>query len=139
MTYIKLFLVTLPVFALLDFLWLGIIAKNFYLKNIGFIIRLKDGQMDPNWIATFLVYIVLVLGVAVFVLPKFAGSPIDFKVFLYGALFGLVVYGVYDLTNLALVKNWPVNVVVVDIVWGMFVYGLTSLLAGLFARFLKLI
>lgn len=139
MTYIKLFLITLPVFALLDFLWLGVIAKNFYFKNIGMLMRIKDGQMDPNWVATFLVYLVLVLGVAVFILPRFIGLPIDFKVFLYGALFGLVVYGVYDLTNLALIKGWPVNVVVADILWGMFIYGSTSFVAGLLARFLKVI
>lgn len=138
MNYIKLFLVTLPIFTVLDFLWLGVISKNFYFNNIGMLMRIKNGQMDPNWTATILVYLVLVLGVVVFVLPRFIGLPIDFKVFLYGALLGLVVYGVYDLTNLALLKGWPVNIVIADILWGMFVYGTTSFLAATAARWFKI-
>jgi uncharacterized membrane protein len=80
-------------FLLLDGVWLGVLMKNFYREKLAPIVRLSDGGIAPNWPAAFVVYALLGTGIALFVIPRAS------TVSAYGALFGLVVYGVYDFTN----------------------------------------
>jgi uncharacterized membrane protein len=114
----KNFLVTLTIFLGIDFLWLGIVAKNFYTKHLSTFDR------TINWPAVIITYLIIALGLSLFVLPKAGGNTK--LAFLEGAIFGLIVYGVYDLTNLATLKNWSLTMVIVDMLWGMFVCGITS-------------
>lgn len=116
---IKNFLMTLVIFLGIDFFWLGVIAKKFYDKYLGVFER------TLNWPAIVLVYLLIPLGIVLFVLPKASGNA-KLALFL-GAIFGLIVYGVYDLTNLATLKNWSSTMVVIDMLWGMFICGFTSL------------
>lgn len=121
---IKNYLLTLSVFLSIDFLWLGIIAKNFYNKH------LQAFERTTNWPAIALVYLLIPLGIVFLVLPKIDGNA---KLALFwGAIYGLIVYGVYDLTNLATLKNWSRTMVIADILWGMFICGLTSYLVTRF-------
>jgi uncharacterized membrane protein len=121
---VKNFLTTLAVFVGIDFFWLLIIAKSFYEKHLGAFER------TLNWPAVILVYLLIPLGIVFFVFPKADGN---LKLALsWGAVYGLIVYGVYDLTNLATLKNWPLTMVIVDTFWGMFVSGLTSFIAAHF-------
>jgi uncharacterized membrane protein len=111
--FLKLYAIALPVFVLIDGVWLGLVAKNFYAKQLGYLMR-----TDINWIAAILFYLLFIVGLVVFVItPAFdAGSWT--KALLLGALFGLISYATYDLTNLATIKDWPLLVTGIDLLWG---------------------
>jgi uncharacterized membrane protein len=123
--FIKLFTTAIICSLTLDLLWLGLIAKNLYEKNIGFLLRKSGGSLAPVWASAIIVYIAIALGIIFFVMPKARGSL--FEAFLWGAIFGAITYGIYDFTNHAILANWPLNIVIIDIAWGMFLCGTTSL------------
>ncbi len=102
-------------FIILDYIWLAVLAKDFYLKNLASHITLKDGSLVPYLPAIPLVYIVAVLGIWFFVLSKATTLS---QAFLYGALMGFVMYAFYDFTNLATLKDYPWSLAIVDIIWG---------------------
>lgn len=105
-------------FLLLDGLWLGLVMKNFYRTQLTPIGRMAaDGGFSPLWVPAIAVYVLLGAGVAIFVVPRAAGVAGAAGL---GAVFGLVVYGVYDLTNYATLAQWPAIVTVADIAWGTF-------------------
>jgi uncharacterized membrane protein len=126
MSFIKLYLTSLPVFVVIDALWLGIVAKNFYQKHIGHILADKFSALPA--IAFYLLFLA---GLVFFVIsPSMEKKSWTYAV-LAGAFFGLVTYATYDLTNMATVKNWPLIVTIVDLFWGMTLGGLVSLLTYL--------
>lgn len=126
MEFFKIWIGTLGAFLVLDFLWIGRIANNFYKNNLGELLRLKSGNLDVIWSAALVLYAIMIAGLVIFVLPYAKTSSWGIT-FLYGAAFGLTLYATYDLTNLALVKNWPLNVTIVDMIWGAVLCGTTSL------------
>lgn len=79
------------------------------------IVRLADGGIAPNWSAAFVVYALLGTGIAVFAIPR--ASTVSLAA-TYGALFGLVVYGVYDFTNYSTLRQWPFVLTLADVAWG---------------------
>jgi len=110
--YIYLYLLTVPVFFIIDLLWLGVIANNFYQTKLGHLMG------DVNWTAAIVFYLVYIVGILIFaVIPGIEAASLQ-KALLWGALFGFFTYATYDMTNLATLKDWPVMVVVVDIIWG---------------------
>ena len=112
------------VMGLLDFVWLGYIAKKLYYGEMGAILLEK-----PNMVAALLFYVVYVIGVVVFVInPALAKDSLLYAAG-YGALFGLVAYATYDLTSLAVVKGFSVKVVVIDLLWGMALTAVVSSVA----------
>ena len=111
--FIKLFFIALPVFFAIDMVWLGVIAKNFYRTQIGAFLR-----PDVNWIAAIVFYLIFIAGLVVFVIAQSMQKDSWVHALLYGALFGLVCYATYDLTNLAVAKDWPLLVTIVDLLWG---------------------
>lgn len=113
---------------ILDFLWIGLLMKPFYLKHLGNIARLKDGGFDPLIWPAVLVYVCLALGISYFVLPR---SEDVTAALLNGAVFGLCLYGVYDFTNLSVLKDWSLAAACVDLVWGGFLCGSVSALTKL--------
>jgi uncharacterized membrane protein len=131
---ILLYLITLAVFFLIDMVWLGAVAKGFYRKHLGAVTAQKI-----VWPAAILFYLLFTVGLLVFVIRPALAQGEPFQAFLFGALFGLVSYATYDLTNLATLKDWPVVVTVVDLAWGASLGGLVSLVSTLLGRrFLKL-
>ena len=102
-------------FMVLDFVWLGLLMKNFYRNQLAPIARLADGGIAPNWPAAFVVYVLLGAGIALFVIPR--ASTVS-SASAFGALFGLVVYGVYDFTNYATLRQWPFVLTLADVAWG---------------------
>ncbi len=111
--YLKLYAATLIAFFAIDMLWLGVAARSFYQKHLGFLLA-----PSPNWGAALLFYLLFVAGMVIFVLvPGLKAGSLSMTL-VKGALFGLVVYAGYDLTNQATVKDWPVVVTVVDMIWG---------------------
>lgn len=110
----------------LDGLWLGLLAKDFYQQGLGHLMA-----ESPRWGPALLFYALYPLGLLVFaVLP--AGQDAGLAPALWrGALFGLMAYATYDLSNLATLKDWPVLVSVVDVAWGAFASCLATLAARL--------
>lgn len=125
MTTLKIFLLGLPAFLALDALWLGIVAKGFYRRELGPLARRVGEEWAPIWWATLPVYLAIVGGLALFVVPK-ASTPL--AALGWGALFGLVLYAVYDFTNYALVAGWPLKMALVDLAWGGFACGAAAFL-----------
>jgi len=126
--YLKLYCVTFIAFLVIDMVWLGIVARTFYQKHLGFL-------MAPgiNWFAAILFYLLFIVGILVFVVvPGLNGSPLS-TTLLRAALFGIITYSTYDLTNLSTIKDWPLIVTVIDIIWGMVLslsVSFVSLMAG---------
>jgi uncharacterized membrane protein len=89
--------------------------KNFYRDQLAPIVRLADGGIAPNWPAALVVYALLGTGIALFVIPR---APTVSLAVAYGALFGLVVYGVYDFTNYSTLRQWPFVLTLADVAWG---------------------
>lgn len=115
--YIYLYLLTVPVFFIIDLIWLGLIASRFYQT------QLADFLGPVNWAAAVIFYLIYIVGIIIFaVLPGIEANSI-MKALVLGALFGFFTYATYDLTNLATLKDWPLTVVVVDILWGAVLSG----------------
>ncbi len=122
----KLYFVTFIIFIGIDLLWLGIVAKNFYSNQIGFIMR-----SSPNWLAALAFYALFVFGLVYFVVnPAIENSSFKYAL-VSGLLFGLITYSTYDLTNLATLKDWPIYVTIVDLAWGTALGGIVSSLSYL--------
>jgi uncharacterized membrane protein len=120
--YLKLYFSTLAVFFAVDMIWLGVISRTFYKKHLGFL--MAD---DINWYAALIFYFLFIAGVLVFVvLPGIKENSLPIML-IKAALFGLITYATYDLTNLATVKDWPLIITIVDLVWGMVLTSVVSL------------
>ncbi len=118
---IKLFIIGLPILFFLDIIWLGFVAKNFYRSRIGFL--MKD---RTNWGAAILFYCIFIIGLVVFVLLPAVEKSSWVHALLFGGLFGVICYATYDLTNLAVAKDWPLSVTIVDMLWGGVIAGVVS-------------
>jgi uncharacterized membrane protein len=111
--FIKLFLIALPVFFAIDMVWLVLVARNFYQKQIGFLMK-----PDIGWFAAISFYLLFIAGLIVFVIAPAIEKNSWSHALISGAFFGLVTYATYDLTNLATLKDWPVLVTIIDLIWG---------------------
>lgn len=111
----------------LDALWLGFLMNAFYKKQLAPLARMSGGNLAPNWPAAAMVYLLLAAGVVILVLAR-ARSPLD--ALTYGAFLGLVIYGVYDFTNYATLRDWPLTLVLVDVAWGGVLCGATAWIAA---------
>ncbi|MBP7740930.1 DUF2177 family protein [Candidatus Woesebacteria bacterium] len=127
--FLKLYAIALPVFFAIDMIWLGLVAKKFYAKYLGFI-------MSPtvNWPAALIFYLLFIVGIVIFVITPALKQQSLLNAALLGALFGLITYATYDLTNLATIKNWPLIVTVVDMIWGATLSTLISVITYLIAK-----
>jgi len=131
--YLKMYLVTLVVFFAVDMVWLGLIAKSFYQSQIGYLMK-----ATPNWTAAIIFYLLFIVGLLVFVITPALAKESWSQALLLGALFGLISYATYDLTNLATIKNWPILVTVVDLIWGTVLSASVSYISYNVIRFLKI-
>lgn len=117
-------------FLAIDAVWLSVMTKRFYTPNLGHLLA-----EAPKFGPAIVFYALYVVGVLYFViLPALEGGSSPLRVFLSGALFGLVAYGTYDLTNQATLKDWPVVVTAVDLVWGACLTGFVALIAVVVSR-----
>jgi len=115
---IKQFFVSLLAFLLIDGIWLTVVAKNFYAKYLGYLM-----SKTPNLAAAGIFYLIYILGMVVLVISPALQKGSIITAILTGALFGLCGYATYDLTNLATIKDWPILVTIVDLIWGTFLSG----------------
>lgn len=116
-TFLILYGISVPVFFVIDMLWLGVIASSFYRSRIGHL-------MEIQWIPAVIFYLVFLVGLTFFAIYPAVDEALGVKhALLYGALFGFFTYATYDLTNLATLKGWPLDMSIVDMVWGTVLGG----------------
>lgn len=131
---LTLFCIALPLGAVIDLLWIGVVAQSFYREQLG-------SLFAPTiiWQAALLFYVFYIFAIIGFaVLPALKERSFK-KALLLGAGLGFTAYMTYDLTNLAVISNWPLLMSIVDMVWGtlltMGISGGTYLIA---VKFFKL-
>ena len=115
------YLLTTVVFFAVDMAWLGLIAKGLYKKYLGSFLSDK-----VNWPAAIIFYLLFIIGIFYFaILPAVEKNSLA-KAIISGALFGFFTYATYDLTNLATLKDWPLPIVFLDLIWGAVLTGIVS-------------
>jgi uncharacterized membrane protein len=120
------FAVLAVTFLLIDSVWLGVIAVDFYKATIGHLLA-----PEPDFVAAAFFYVIYLGGVVHFVvLPAVAEGSI-MKAARQGALFGLVAYATYDLTNMATMRDWPLSVTLADLAWGAFITAVSSAVSAI--------
>ncbi len=105
--------IAFALFLIIDFIWLSIAVKFIYKPLLGSLLLEK-----PILWAAFTFYFLYIVGITFLVLKPNLNNFQIFDAFWMGALFGLVAYGTYDLTNLATIKNWSLKVTIIDLIWG---------------------
>jgi len=119
--FLKLYIVAVVTFFIIDHVWLGVVARSFYRDQMGHLLK-----TDVNWAAAVVFYLVFVVGIVVLaVWPAVERQSLGHAIAL-GALLGLVTYAAYDLTNLATLEGFPFAVVLVDMTWGTVLCGSVS-------------
>lgn len=131
--FIKLYAIALPVFFAIDMVWLGWVAKSFYRNQIGFLMK-----SDINWAAAFIFYLLFVVGLVLFVITPALEKSSWMHAMVFGALFGLITYATYDLSNLATLKDWPLLVTMVDLAWGTVLAASVSVVTYFIAQKISL-
>lgn len=115
------YVATLLAFTLIDLVWLGVIAKDFYRRELGPLMA------DPiNWAAGLAFYAIFAAGIVIFAVQPALATGGSMRAGLLGALFGFFAYATYDLTNLATTKGFPLKMALVDMVWGSVLTGLAA-------------
>ena len=115
---LKQFFVSFIIFLAIDGIWLTLVAKDFYAKHLGFLMT-----KTPNLAAAGIFYVIYILTMVVLIISPALQKGSLITAFFTGALFGLCAYATYDLTNLATIKDWPLLVTVVDLIWGTVLSG----------------
>lgn len=133
---IKLYLLVLIIFLAIDLTWLGVLMAKFYKAELGPLARRSGEAMAPVWWAAFLVYILIPLGIMLFVVPRVSPENLAASALGWGFLYGVILYGVYDLTNYSLIDRWPWRMTLVDMAWGGFICAVTSYVAVVLDRWL---
>jgi len=105
----------------IDSVWLLGVAKNLYRNEMGDLMA-----SEPKLLAGLAFYLLYALGVCIFVVVPALSKQSCLYALQYGALFGLFCYMTYDLTNLAVVRNFPTQLAFIDIAWGSFVTALCA-------------
>ncbi|MDQ7840540.1 MAG: DUF2177 family protein [bacterium] len=125
------YVATLLVFLAVDMIWLGGIAKGLYRAELGHLMR-----PAPLWSAALIFYALYVVGILFFVVYPARGDAALTRVFFTGAFFGLIAYATFDLTSLAVIRDWPLRIVFIDLAWGAVITGITATVS---ARILRLL
>ena len=121
-TVLKAFAATGVTMFALDMVWLGVVAKGLYARHMGSLLR-----PDVKWVPALIFYVLYVGAVVVFVVMPAADRRSLARALGMGAFFGLAAYATYDLTSLALIRDFPLVIVVVDLAWGT---ALTAVASG---------
>jgi uncharacterized membrane protein len=124
MRFLGHYLLTGILFAVIDSIWLTIVANKFYKKEM------KDLLADkPSFPPAILFYLISILGQVIFVLDPALGAHSFSYAIGHGALLGLVCYATYDLTNASTIKGWSSKVTIVDTLWGTVLTAAVSSIA----------
>lgn len=122
MPWIAAYIASAVTFLALDALWLGVVAQKMYQREFGPLLLEK-----PNMAAAAIFYALYIFGVVFFAVKPALEAGSWSRALIHGALFGLIAYATYDLTNLATLKGFPFKVVIPDLAWGAFVSAAAAL------------
>jgi uncharacterized membrane protein len=122
---LKPFLAGLVTFLALDLLWIGVVANAFYKRELAGLARMSGDAFDIRIAPALVLYPMIIVGLQLFALPRAAGGPV-WQAAAWGGLFGLIGYGVYDLTNYATLTSYTLRMTVVDMCWGMTLSAATA-------------
>ena len=112
--YVIVYGVSLAVFLVVDFIWLGWLARSYYHRQLGDLLSQR-----VNWTAAMAFYAIYIVGLMIFsITPAIHRSSLSQAIIL-GGLYGFFTYATYELTNYALIRDWPAALVPVDIAWGV--------------------
>ena len=131
LNYLGVYVAVFLTMFIIDMLWLGVIAKSMYANAMGTLL-----SPNPNLWAAAAFYLMFPLGLLIFAVLPQADSPV-WKAALMGAMFGFFAYATYDLTNLAVVKDWPVGLTFIDMAWGTMVSGIAAAAGKLALNYLN--
>lgn len=112
---------TIATLLIADAIWLGLVARSFYKEQLG-----EMMLPSPNLAVASLFYLFFAAALVLLVVSPALKAQSIVMVLAYGAVFGLVTYGTYDITNLATLRNWPVKMSIIDMAWGAFVTALSA-------------
>ena len=130
-TFLTLYGISVPVFFAIDMVWLGLVASDFYKSRLG------DLMGPINWPAAIIFYLVFLVGLTFFAIYPAAMKGSVITALTLGALFGFFTYATYDLTNLATLRDWPLSVSIVDMIWGTVLGGaVTAVTVYVYVHFL---
>lgn len=121
MDYLKAAIIAGVTFITLDGLWIYFVAQSLYRRYLGALMR-----PQPQWVVAGLAYVLMVAGFIWFVYPQVQMTRSVLQAMQYGARFGIVLFGAYELTNYAILANWPITLMVIDTLWGAFLYAAAS-------------
>lgn len=130
--FFKTALVSAVIFILLDLLWLSVLARRIYLKQLGYLAEIRNNRVKFILPVGFLAQCIIALGLAAMIT---VALQLDNRLMVsvpFGGFCGFVIYATYDLTNLSFVKNWPMPITIIDIAWGTF----QGLIAGFYVYYL---
>lgn len=113
MIWLAYFAVTFVVFMGIDLIWLGFVAKNIYSKYLGYLMA-----PNVNWLAALVFYVIFIIGILYFVIAPSLVDRDFTQLVIRAMLFGFMTYATYDLTNLATVRDWPITITIIDLIWG---------------------
>lgn len=126
--FLILFATALPIAFVIDLLWIGVVANRFYRESLGDLFA-----PNINWVAAIIFYIIFIAALTFFAIVPAIEAGNVWRAVMLGAFLGLTAYATYDLTNLAVIRNWPVLMSVVDMIWGTVmsasIAGITYLVA----------
>jgi uncharacterized membrane protein len=129
MYYLKQYLISLIVFLGIDSIWLLFVAKNFYWTHLGYLMA-----KNPNMVAAGLFYVINIVGMLIFAINPALQKNSIMTAAILGAVYGLCTYATYDLTNLATIKDWPLIVTIVDMIWGTVLSASVTVVAYLIIK-----
>ena len=129
MNYVKMYIIAFIAFIVIDGIWLLFISKNLYQSEIGHLMADK-----AKLIPAIIFYLIFLVGLVYFVINPAIVSKDVVKLLFSAALFGLITYATYDLTNLATLKNWPLKITIIDLIWGTSLSTLVSYITYMIYR-----
>ena len=128
--YVLLWAIAFALLLIIDMVWLMWLGRGFYVEEIGSLLL-----EQPNLIAAFAFYALYIAGLVYLVIAPAAEADSVMKAVISGAVFGLVAYATYDLTNLAVMKGFTLKIALIDMVWGM---ALSATVSGLTVKIVSL-
>lgn len=130
--YCIVYAASLLVFLVVDFTWLGWVAQSFYHRQLGELLSHR-----VNWPAAMAFYVIYVVGLMIFCVAPALSRASLVNAMVLGGLYGFFTYATYELTNYALIRNWPAALVPVDIAWGVVLCTIVSAGGFLVGRWLQ--
>ena len=123
----RIFLVILLFFVIIDGFVINVLTKDIYKNELKDIAKMNDSSLSPTWWALSLVYILISFALTYYVFLSDESSN-ELNIFLKGSLLGFIIFGIYNLANYSLVKEWSSTLLLTDIIWGTVLCGLVAFL-----------